>query len=69
VDYYGYQWWLVPGYKNLKIFYARGVSGQYIIVVPEHKMVIVRLGEKRGERVGRTFKEVYELVDAGIQLQ
>jgi CubicO group peptidase (beta-lactamase class C family) len=44
-DYYGYQWWLVP--RSEGIFYARGILGQYIVVMPEKRMVIVRLGKKR----------------------
>ena len=34
-DFYGYQWWLIPDYKGLEVFYARGILGQYIVVVPE----------------------------------
>ena len=43
---YGYSWWLV-NYKNHAIFYARGIKGQYIFVIPDRKMVVVRLGRKR----------------------
>jgi CubicO group peptidase (beta-lactamase class C family) len=58
VDYYGYQWWLHKNQKNEKILYARGVGGQYLMVLPASKIIIVRLGKKRGEKVGNTFKEV-----------
>jgi CubicO group peptidase (beta-lactamase class C family) len=68
-DYYGYQWWVVPEYKGMKIFYARGVGGQYIIVVPNHRMVIVRLGHKRGERTGKHFKELFDMIDEGIKMK
>ena len=44
---YGYQWWLTR-YKSHKIFYARGLSGQYIVVIPDLRIVMVRLGHKRG---------------------
>ncbi|WP_315816293.1 serine hydrolase domain-containing protein [Paraflavitalea speifideaquila] len=44
-DYYGYQWWIVPNQPD--IFYARGILGQYIIVIPAKKLVMVRLGKKR----------------------
>ncbi|MDQ3193319.1 MAG: beta-lactamase family protein [Bacteroidota bacterium] len=43
---YGLKWWLVD-YKEMKIFYARGILGQYIICIPEKNMIIVRLGHKR----------------------
>ncbi|MDX5418230.1 MAG: beta-lactamase family protein [Hymenobacteraceae bacterium] len=63
-DYYGYQWWLLPEYKGQSIFYARGILGQYIIVVPEKDLVIVRLGKKRGERVNNHPSEVMAMIDA-----
>ena len=49
VDFYGYHWWLLnlPGQK---IYYARGILGQYIIIIPEEKIIIVRLGKLRGEK-------------------
>lgn len=60
--YYGYQWWLVP-YKP-GVFYARGILGQYIIVIPEKRTVVVRLGEKRGPVWKETVpKEVNDLVE------
>ena len=36
------------------------------IAVPEKEMVIVRLGEKRGEKKGMHLQDVYDLVDAGL---
>jgi CubicO group peptidase (beta-lactamase class C family) len=42
-DYYGYQWWIDP--LHPEIFYARGILGQYIIVIPSKKTIIVRLGK------------------------
>ena len=51
-DKYGYAWWLLPNYKGLNIFYARGILGQYIICVPEKNMIIVRLGRKRAPKTG-----------------
>ena len=46
VDYYGFQWWIVPNWDN-KVFYARGIQGQYIVVVPDEDLIIVRLGRER----------------------
>jgi CubicO group peptidase (beta-lactamase class C family) len=66
-DYYGYQWWIVP--RSNGIFYARGILGQYIVVVPEKKMVIVRLGKKRSTRaVNGAPQEVDALIKWGITL-
>ncbi|WP_242916079.1 serine hydrolase domain-containing protein [Pontibacter liquoris] len=63
VDFYGYQWWLLPAYKGQRIFYARGILGQYIIVIPEKNLIIVRLGKKRGERIGPHPSEVMAMID------
>lgn len=63
ISYYGYQWWLLPNYKKDPIFYARGILGQYIIVIPSKQVVIVRLGKKRGEKAGNHYKEVFDIID------
>lgn len=65
---YGYQWWLLPDYKGQSIFYARGILGQYIIVIPEKELVIVRLGKKRGERINHHPAEVMGMIDAVNQI-
>ena len=66
-DYYGYQWWIVPVQKD--IFYARGILGQYIIVIPSKKMVVVRLGKKRSsERVFGAPAEINALIQWGMSL-
>lgn len=48
---YGYGFWLAE-FRGKEIFYMRGISGQYVIVVPEDDLIIVRLGKKRGEKLG-----------------
>jgi len=63
-NFYGYQWWLLPNYKGQNIFYARGILGQYIIVIPEQNIIIVRLGKKRGEHLGNHPSEVTAMIDA-----
>lgn len=47
-DQYGLHWW-VTRFQNEEIFYARGIQGQYIFVIPSSRTVIVRLGRKRDE--------------------
>ena len=42
---YGYAWWL-SNYKGKKIFYMRGHLGQYVIVIPEDELILVRLGNR-----------------------
>ena len=46
VAYYGYQWWILK-FEGHTIPYCRGLQGQYIFVIPDKKMVVVRLGAKR----------------------
>lgn len=68
VDFYGYQWWLLPDYKGQSIFYARGILGQYIIVIPEKNIIMVRLGKERAERVGKHPGEVLTMIDAANKM-
>jgi CubicO group peptidase (beta-lactamase class C family) len=66
-NYYGYQWWLRPAYGN--IFYARGILGQYIIIIPSKKIIVVRLGKKRSaKRVNGAPEEVDALINWGLSL-
>jgi len=46
---YGYQWWLTD-YMGTPVFYARGILGQYIFVLPSKQLTFVRLGHERGEK-------------------
>jgi CubicO group peptidase (beta-lactamase class C family) len=68
IDFYGYAWWLLPNYKGHNVFYARGILGQYIIVIPDEKMVIVRLGEKRGEKIGVQVTDLASYIDAALEM-
>jgi len=45
---YGYQWWLTSE-QGHGIFYARGLRGQYIVVIPDQRIIFVRLGVERGQ--------------------
>jgi CubicO group peptidase (beta-lactamase class C family) len=64
---YGYSWWILPEYKGHFIFYARGILGQYIIVIPDLKMVIVRLGKKReAEKKHDHPVDLFDYIDSGI---
>ena len=66
-NYYGFQWWLVPYEPG--VFYARGILGQYIIVMPAQHMVMVRLGKHRGaKRMGTVPEEVNALIQWGKTL-
>lgn len=66
-NYYGLQWWLVPYEPG--VFYARGILGQYIIVMPAQHMVMVRLGKQRSSRrFGTVPEEVNALIHWGKTL-
>ena len=45
VPYYGYSFWIDESHGT-KVFYQRGILGQYIISIPEYQTVIVRLGHR-----------------------
>ncbi len=63
-NYYGYQLWILPDRQD--IYFARGILGQYIIVIPAKNMVIVRLGKTQGNRSSNGFPQlVYNLVSWG----
>lgn len=44
---YGYGWWLHT-IKGKKLYYMRGHLGQFVIVIPEDDVIIVRLGHLKG---------------------
>jgi CubicO group peptidase (beta-lactamase class C family) len=46
---YGYQWWMTT-VNDQQVFYARGILGQYIFVIPTQRIIFVRLGHVRAEK-------------------
>ena len=65
---YGYQFW-ITNYKNLNIYYARGLWGQYVICIPEKNMIIVRLGRKQEELLENGHhKDLFKFIDAALEL-
>ncbi|MFL5764786.1 MAG: serine hydrolase domain-containing protein [Bacteroidia bacterium] len=69
-DQYGYAWWVIPDYKGHYVYYARGILGQYILCIPDKKMVIVRLGRKRVKpEAGEDHpKDVFNYLDAAMEM-
>ena len=64
---YGYMWWVSTGQWHLgnkvkgKAFSARGYWGQYVIVLPEHDLVIVQVSDKENGALkasGKTFNRL-----------
>lgn len=50
---YGYGLWL-SNYKNKKVYYMRGHLGQYVIVIPEDDLIVVRLGHQNAKNTNGT---------------
>ncbi len=67
VDFYGYQIW-TDFYKDLDIFYARGIQGQFIIMIPDRQLVIVRLGHMRGPNLENHHpSDLYTYIDFALK--
>ncbi|MCO6501294.1 MAG: serine hydrolase [Vicingus serpentipes] len=67
VDFYGYQMWSTY-YKDIDIFYARGIQGQYIITIPEKNIVIVRLGYQRASNLENNHPaDLYHYIDFALK--
>lgn len=66
VDFYGYQIWTAY-YKGLDIYFFRGILGQYTIMIPEKKLVIVRLGHERSkEFINGNPSDFYTYIDFAL---
>jgi CubicO group peptidase (beta-lactamase class C family) len=64
---YGLHGWCINR-MNHNIFFARGILGQYIFVVPDKKIIIVRLGHKRGEPTPDGYvTDLYTILDETIK--
>ncbi|NJM78783.1 MAG: serine hydrolase [Flavobacterium sp.] len=68
---YGYGFWMHT-INNKKLFYLRGHLGQFVIVVPEDNLIIVRLGHLKGLQTATDphsndlytyFEEAYKMLE------
>lgn len=66
-DYYGLQWWMT-NYKGHQVYYARGILGQYVAVVPDEKIIMVRLGHKRGQKAGNHYEDLFQYLDGALEI-
>ena len=65
---YGYQWWLM-NYKGHPVFYMRGLLGQYVFVIPDQQMIVVRLGKLREKiQVNRIPLEVGYILEGALSV-
>lgn len=68
VPYYGYSFWVLDGYGT-PVFCQRGILGQYIIIIPEHNIVVVRLGKKRfSNRDDSQPEDLHVIVDEMLKM-
>ena len=62
---YGYGFWL-SDFLGKKIFVMRGILGQYVIVIPEDDLIIVRLGQQRGNKTDLPFSSDFYVYVAEV---
>jgi CubicO group peptidase (beta-lactamase class C family) len=66
--FYGWHWWITD-YQGHKVYYMKGMTGQYVIAIPDLNTVIVRLGEEVStEKIAGIPADFYTWMDAGIEL-
>ncbi|MBX7094291.1 MAG: beta-lactamase family protein [Flavobacteriales bacterium] len=66
-DRYGYCWWITE-YNGKKVFYMRGILGQYVICVPDDNVIIVRTGHKRGDKRNDQPLDLFDYLNAGYEM-
>ena len=65
---YGMQWWCINR-NSQDIFFARGLHGQYIFVIPQMKMIVVRLGEGKGKTTpDGHLTDIYAYLDEAMKM-
>lgn len=58
---YGAHWWTLPGERNSLV--AAGYEGQYIMVIPDRDLVVVRLGKTVAELRNDVVAELREVIE------
>ena len=68
VPYYGHSFWVYDE-EAPHIFYQRGILGQYIIVIPEYDLVVVRLGRAKEDPVNNHSQDFRVIVKEMLAMQ
>jgi len=58
---YGAHWWTLPGERNSLV--ASGYEGQYIMVIPDRDLVVVRLGKTVSEKRNDVVAGLREVIE------
>jgi CubicO group peptidase (beta-lactamase class C family) len=58
---YGYQWLILDTLQG-KVYFAWGIYGQYIVVIPQKNRVLVRLGMNSGKMIDHYPEELTALI-------
>ena len=58
---YGAHWWTLPGERNSLV--AAGYEGQYIMVIPDRDLVVVRLGKTVAEKRNDVVAGLREVIE------
>jgi len=65
---YGYHWWLGT-FNNKAFFSSIGMRGQYVIVVPEDNLIVVRLGHNRPQKKVNNLRiDIYSLLEEAYNI-
>ncbi|NRD22092.1 serine hydrolase [Winogradskyella litoriviva] len=65
---YGYGFW-ISDYNGKHTFAMRGILGQYVIVIPEDNLIIVRLGHHRSTETLNSFPlDFYVYIDEAYEM-
>ncbi len=65
---YGLQWWIFD-HKGTKGYMMRGHKGQYVMVVPDEKTIVVRLGEiKPKSPMGTYSDDIFVYLEEGLHI-
>lgn len=66
---YGYGWWM-HNFLGKDLYYMRGHLGQFVIVIPEDELIIVRLGHLKGIQTSRDphSEDLYVYVEEAYEM-
>ena len=66
VNYYGWSFW-IDNTQLTKVYYMRGLLGQYVVVIPEKNLVLCHLGKHNLEDINHQPRELLVMVDEAIK--